>query len=226
MPLSPGVSFGVTNADGTLKRRQEFQVPNTSMVHDFMVTERHIMLPILPLSMSLERAMTGRPPVAWEPEKGAYVGVMRRDGDVADIRWFNTEACYVFHPLNAWEEGDKLYADVMRYDVAPLFPNADGSPPKARPVLVVQADAYNVKIGNLIVAAITTNLAHASDPASVLIEVRTHDGRASGLRQDSVVSCINIATIADSLVAKTIGKLSGALMRKVNDALKTALDVP
>jgi carotenoid cleavage dioxygenase-like enzyme len=128
MPLSPGVSFGVTNADGSLKRRQEFQAPYTSMVHDFMVTERHILLPILPLSMSLERAMTGRPPVAWEPEKGAYVGVMRRDGDVADIRWFNTEACYVFHPLNAWEEGDKLYADVMRYDVAPLFPNADGSP--------------------------------------------------------------------------------------------------
>lgn len=128
MPLSPGVSFGVTNADGSLKRRQEFQAPYTSMVHDFMVTERHIMLPILPLSMSLERAMSGRPPVAWEPEKGAFVGVMRRDGDVSSIRWFNTEACYVFHPLNAWEEGDKLFADVMRYDVAPLFPNADGSP--------------------------------------------------------------------------------------------------
>jgi carotenoid cleavage dioxygenase len=53
---------------------------------------------------------------------------MRRDGDVASIRWFNTEACYVFHPLNSWEEGDKLYCDVMRYDVAPLFPKADGSP--------------------------------------------------------------------------------------------------
>jgi carotenoid cleavage dioxygenase-like enzyme len=128
MPMSPGVSFGVTNADGSLKRRQEFQAPYTSMVHDFMVTENHVLLPILPLSMSLERAMSGRPPVAWEPEKGAYVGVMRRDGEVSSIRWFNTEACYVFHPLNAWEEGDKLFADVMRYDVAPLFPNADGSP--------------------------------------------------------------------------------------------------
>jgi mRNA-degrading endonuclease toxin of MazEF toxin-antitoxin module len=33
-----------------------------------------------------------------------------------------------------------------------LFPNADGSPPKARPVLVVKADAYNAKIKNLVVA--------------------------------------------------------------------------
>ena len=72
--------------------------------------------------------MTGRPPFAWEPEKGSHVGIMLRDGDVSDIRWFNTEACYVFHPLNSWDDGDKIHCDVMRYDVAPLFPNADGSP--------------------------------------------------------------------------------------------------
>jgi len=56
------------------------------------------------------------------------VGVMRRDGDVSEIRWFNTEACYVFHPLNSWEEDGKIHCDVMRYNVAPLFPWADGRP--------------------------------------------------------------------------------------------------
>jgi carotenoid cleavage dioxygenase len=127
-PLSAGMSYGVTAADGTVVRRDDFQAPYASMVHDFMVTENHVMFPVLPLTGSLERAMRGGPAFAWEPQKGAYVGVMRRDADVSTIRWFNTEACYVFHPLNAWEEGDKLYADVMRYDAAPLFPNADGSP--------------------------------------------------------------------------------------------------
>jgi carotenoid cleavage dioxygenase len=127
-PLSAGMSYGVTAADGAVARRSEFQAPYAAMVHDFMVTENHVLFPVLPLTASVERAMTGRPAFAWEPGKGSYVGVMRRDGVVADIRWFNTEACYVFHPLNAWEEGDRLYADVMRYDVAPLFPNADGSP--------------------------------------------------------------------------------------------------
>lgn len=128
MPFSAGMSYGVTDAGGTVVRRDDFQAPYSSMVHDFMVTERHVLFPVLPLTGSLQRAMGGLPPFAWEPEKGAFVGVMRRDGDVSTIRWFNTEACYVFHPLNAWEEGDKLYADVMRYDVAPMFPNADGSP--------------------------------------------------------------------------------------------------
>jgi carotenoid cleavage dioxygenase-like enzyme len=37
---------------------------------------------------------------------------------------------YVFHPMNMWEDGEQMYADVMEYDQAPLFPNADGSPGK------------------------------------------------------------------------------------------------
>ena len=72
--------------------------------------------------------MSGRPPFAWEPDKGAYIGVMPRDGTVADIRWFRGEACYVFHPMNAWEEGDQIVADVMQREAPPLFPAADGSP--------------------------------------------------------------------------------------------------
>jgi carotenoid cleavage dioxygenase-like enzyme len=128
MPLSAGMSYGVTAKDGSLVRRQDFQAPFACMVHDFMVTQNHVLFPILPLTASLERAMSGRPPFAWEPDKGSYVGVMRRDGDVSSIRWFNTEACYVFHSLNSWEADGKIHCDVMRYDVAPLFPKADGSP--------------------------------------------------------------------------------------------------
>jgi carotenoid cleavage dioxygenase len=97
------------------------------MVHDFLVTRRHALFPILPLTMSLERAMKGAPPIAWEPDKGSHVGVMARDASVESIRWFTTDACYVFHPMNAWEEGDKIYADVMEYPEAPLFPKTDGT---------------------------------------------------------------------------------------------------
>ena len=58
-----------------------------------------------------------------------------------------------------------------------LFPNADASPPKAGPVLVAQADAYNAKIMKLMVAAITSNLRHGFDPASLLIDVSTQTER-------------------------------------------------
>jgi len=127
-PFANGLSYGVTGADGSLIKRVEFDAPYCSMVHDFMVTQNHVLFPVLPLTGSFERIMQGLPPFAWEPDKGAYVGVMRKDADPSSIRWFNTEACYVFHPLNSWEDGDTIHCDVMQYNVAPLFPNADGSP--------------------------------------------------------------------------------------------------
>lgn len=130
VPLSAGMAYGVVDKTGKVTRLDTFDAPYASMVHDFLVTKNHVLFPILPLSASLERAMKGKPPFGWEPELGSRVGVMARSAKVDTIRWFNADPCYVFHPMNAWEEGDKIFADVMRYPNAPLFPNADGSPGK------------------------------------------------------------------------------------------------
>jgi carotenoid cleavage dioxygenase len=72
--------------------------------------------------------MSGKPPYAWEPGKGAYVGVMKRNGTAKEIIWFRAEACYVFHVMNAWEDGNRIIADVMQFEEAPLFPHPDGRP--------------------------------------------------------------------------------------------------
>jgi carotenoid cleavage dioxygenase len=129
-PLNATCTYGVTDANGQVVRRDDFEAPFMSMVHDFLVTKSHALFPILPLTGSLQRAMQGGPPLAWDPDKGSHIGVMRRDADVSTIRWFTTDPCYVFHPMNAWEEGDKIFADVMEYPVAPLFPRLDGSAPR------------------------------------------------------------------------------------------------
>jgi carotenoid cleavage dioxygenase-like enzyme len=127
IPLSNKVAYGATSAAGEVLRRDTFEAPYCSMVHDFLVTRTHVLFPILPLTGSLQRAMTGGPIFAWEPKKGGFVGVMKRDAAVDTIRWFEIDACYMFHPMNAWEDGDKIHADVMEYATAPLFPNLDGS---------------------------------------------------------------------------------------------------
>src|SRR5206468_9172594 len=33
----------------------------------------------------------------------------------ADVKWFETEASYVFHPMNAFTDGDAIVLDVARY---------------------------------------------------------------------------------------------------------------
>jgi carotenoid cleavage dioxygenase len=59
-------------------------------------------------------------PYAWNPRYPARIGVMPRDGGNKDIRWFDIEPCYVYHPLNAYSEmrggHEVLVLDVVRYD--------------------------------------------------------------------------------------------------------------
>jgi carotenoid cleavage dioxygenase len=127
-PFTPDIRYNVVDAAGRLTRSETFQAPFSSMVHDFLTTAEHAIFPIFPLTGSMERAMEGRPPFAWEPDLGTHVGVLRRDAGVDSMVWFDHDPCYVFHPMNAWSEGETVFADLMRYEQAPLFPNPDGSP--------------------------------------------------------------------------------------------------
>jgi carotenoid cleavage dioxygenase len=127
-PLGPGMAYGTLDADGRLTRCDLFEAPYAAMVHDFVATARHVLFPVLPLTASLARAMAGGPPFAFEPGRPSRLGVLRRDAPIGTMRWFEGDPCYVFHVLNAWEDGEAILVDVMQSAAAPLFPLADGTP--------------------------------------------------------------------------------------------------
>jgi mRNA-degrading endonuclease toxin of MazEF toxin-antitoxin module len=106
------------------------------------------------------------------------------------------------------------------------FPHPSGGRGKKRPVVVVQADAYNQALRTIVVAEITKNLHMANDPACLFIDASSPDGRATGVVQDSVVSCLLMATLKADLVDQVIGVLSDALKQKLNACLKAALELP
>ena len=58
-------------------------------------------------------------PYAWNPNYPARIGVMPREGSNQDVRWFDIEPCYVYHPVNAYSEirdgAEVLVLDVVRY---------------------------------------------------------------------------------------------------------------
>jgi mRNA interferase MazF len=116
---------------------------------------------------------------------------------------------------------------VKRGDVILAFVANVGSPGgKVRPALVVQADHNNSRLNETIIAAITSNLAHAHEATQLLIEVGTPDGAASGLLHDSAVRRERLHSIPQVDVLRVIGKLSDTLMLRINDCLKAALGVP
>src|SRR5437660_10562145 len=94
------------------------------------------------------------------------------------------------------------------------FPHASGIRGKKRPALVVQADVYNAKVGHVLLAEITKNLAPADDPAFVFIDIGTLEGKATGLDQNSLVSGLFLATVFGDRIDRVIGKLSPGMMQK------------
>ena len=122
-------------------------------MHDFALTERHVVILDLPVTFDIGTAtadvprlarplvrgllnrIIGRNPVPepliafaarggdtggtlpyrWNPDYPARIGVLPRDGDGDAVRWFEIEPCYVFHTLNAYDDGDRVVLDVVRH---------------------------------------------------------------------------------------------------------------
>jgi mRNA interferase MazF len=115
---------------------------------------------------------------------------------------------------------------VSRGDIIVVDFAVAGMPKKVRPVLVIQADAYNRKMANTIVAMITTNLVRASEPTHLLIDISTPEGIQSGLLSTSVVNCKTLTTVRQDDVLRTLGSLSAATLQQIDHCLKAALALP
>lgn len=83
------------------------------------------------------REPINRMPYRWNPDYQARIGVMPREGGNKDIRWFDIEPCYVYHPLNAYSEmrdgTEVLVLDVVRY--SRMFDRDLRGPGDSRPTL-------------------------------------------------------------------------------------------
>jgi carotenoid cleavage dioxygenase len=55
-------------------------------------------------------------PYSWDQDYPARLGLLPREGGSEDVRWFEIDPCFVFHTLNAYEDGDTVVVDVVRHD--------------------------------------------------------------------------------------------------------------
>jgi carotenoid cleavage dioxygenase len=126
------VQYSVIDTEGRVRRTVDIEVGASPMMHDMSITERYAVFYDLPVVFDIDMAMSGSVfPYRWDPDYQSRVGLLPREGDAGDIRWFDVEQCYVFHPLNAYDDGDKVVLDVARhpkmFDANRLGPN-EGPP--------------------------------------------------------------------------------------------------
>lgn len=121
-------NFGVSSAAGALtvyridragvlQQTATLRVPDTAMVHDFAVTERHLVFLLPPFIFDSERSRAGQTFLAshvWRPALGLRVMVLDKADLQAAPRWFELPPGFIFHIGNACEDRGVIRLDCMR----------------------------------------------------------------------------------------------------------------
>jgi carotenoid cleavage dioxygenase len=117
------VQFTELAPTGRIERAIDLTVPGGPMMHDFSFTEDHVVLYDQPVTFDLDLVMaaaagdpTASPfPYHWNPDHPCRLGIFSRHGDGSDLSWFDVDPCYVYHPVNAYDDGERTVLDVVRH---------------------------------------------------------------------------------------------------------------
>ena len=114
----PYLNYYRVDNTGQLVQSEPIEIPRPVMMHDWSITRNHVIFMDLPIVSDMDLAVTTGSPFGFKPECGARLGVMPRDGNNSDVRWFDIDPCFVFHSFNSFEVGNKIVLYVSRQQEA------------------------------------------------------------------------------------------------------------
>ncbi|MCQ9154960.1 carotenoid oxygenase family protein [Acidomonas methanolica] len=119
------------NGHATTKAR--IDLPHIPLIHDMAFTASFIVIPDLPVTFQPERSQA-KFPWLWDERRDARIGLLPRNGDTANIQWFEAPRCFVFHFVNAYDDGELTIIDVARHPR--MFDRDHHGPNEGAPTLV------------------------------------------------------------------------------------------
>lgn len=128
------VQYLVVDTNGKVRRSVDIPLPGGPMIHDVSITEKYILVFDLPCVFNIEAAMSGASlPYYWDHSYEARIGLLPREGDATDIVWCPIDPCYIFHPLNSYDDGDNVILDAARHPK--MFDQEKRGPSEGSPTL-------------------------------------------------------------------------------------------
>jgi len=112
--VEPFMTYGVLDPNGGLSHFTAIELPGARLPHSLAITRNFTILMDLPLFWDPELLRIDARKVTFYPELPSRFGVIGRHGEGSTIRWFEAEPCYIYHVVNAWEEGDEVVMDGCR----------------------------------------------------------------------------------------------------------------
>jgi carotenoid cleavage dioxygenase len=104
------------------------QAPYAGMMHDFYVTQRHVILYLTNMVADMDRMRAGGVHFSYDRTAPCYLGIMRRGGDGRDLKWFTGANLFCTHIMGGWSEGEKVTVDMDggEGNQFPFFPSLHG----------------------------------------------------------------------------------------------------
>jgi len=110
--LSKDIFVFSADRKGAVQWAVTVQAPYAGMMHDFAVTQKHIILYLTNMVSDMDRIKAGGVHFSYDSTKPCYLGIMRRGGDGKDLRWFTGTNYFCTHVMGAWSDGDKVTVDM------------------------------------------------------------------------------------------------------------------
>lgn len=124
----PFLRYGVISAKGELVRYETIETKTPHILHDMAITERFSILMDFPLGWDAAKLKEGKRRMGFDKSSPSRFGIMPRLGTAADVRWFEAEPCYVYHSVNAYEDGDEVVLQACRVrDLIPETQDESGT---------------------------------------------------------------------------------------------------
>lgn len=127
--LTRDVVFYTINPAGEIIKEVGFEIPYYCMMHDFGITEDYVVFHVIPITSDWERLENNLPHFGFDKKRPIHLGVLPRDGQAEDIRWFSAANCFASHVMNAHNEGTQVFFDTPMAvgNMFPFFPDYEGA---------------------------------------------------------------------------------------------------
>lgn len=123
-----GVSYGkdatlhltIFDNHNQLKLHRRIKLPYYTYIHDFFVTERYILMNLHPVKINIFPFLLGQKSFvdcfSWHAQQGNTLMLIDKQNPESTPQYFQTDAAWMWHSINAYEMGDEIIADFVGYD--------------------------------------------------------------------------------------------------------------
>ncbi|MEL4896545.1 carotenoid oxygenase family protein [Crocosphaera sp. Alani8] len=112
---SPYLHYYIADKNGNIIRKTPINVSEPVMFHDMVITDNYAIFFHCPLVFNLQQAKEENQPFVWQPQAGTTVILVDRHNNDKKPIYLQTDAFWVWHFMNGFEENGKVIIDFVHY---------------------------------------------------------------------------------------------------------------